>query len=298
MHLLQASLSTPTKLAYRRSWEYLMKFCLENQVKFHFPVSHVLIANFISHLFNQKYSPSTIASHCSAISFVHKLIGSSDPCQSFLIKKLLKGVRASGTSADSRLPITQSILFKIINALDKTVPQYDLRQLLKALFLLAFHAFLRLGELIAKSKVSYNTVVQRSDVHFDESRSVVFRLKNFKTKQTSSPITIQLTALPEPSFCPVANLKAYLTEFPNQQGPLFQFKSSMPVNYQFVTSHLNTATSFIGLNPKLYKGHSFRIGAATEAAQRGVPEHTIKKLGRWESDAFKRYIRIQSFSLQ
>lgn len=84
MHLLQASLSTPTKLAYRRSWEYLMKFCLENQVKFHFPVSHVLTANFISHLFNQKYSPSTIASHCSANSFVHKLMGSGDHNDLFL----------------------------------------------------------------------------------------------------------------------------------------------------------------------------------------------------------------------
>lgn len=42
-----------------------------------------------------------------------------------------------------------------------------------------------------------------------------------------------------------------------------------------------------------YSGHSFRIGAATTAIARGVPESTVQMLGRWESDPFKRYyIRI------
>ena len=41
-----------------------------------------------------------------------------------------------------------------------------------------------------------------------------------------------------------------------------------------------TTVSLIGLNPALYKGHSFGIGAATQAAQQGFsPRTAYKKWG-------------------
>ena len=36
----------------------------------------------------------------------------------------------------------------------------------------------------------------------------------------------------------------------------------------------------------------FWIGAATTAAERGIPDSIIKVLGRWKSDAFQTYIRM------
>lgn len=71
-------------------------------------------------------------------------------------------------------------------------------------------------------------------------------------------------------------------------GPLFQFLDDCPVSYSFVSK---------SLDPKQYKGHSFRIGAATHAAQVGFSENAIQNMGRWKSDAVKRYIRIGSFSV-
>lgn len=47
----------------------------------------------------------------------------------------------------------------------------------------------------------------------------------------------------------------------------------------------------LGLQDKYFSTHSFRIGAATEAFQKGLGPNFIKKLGRWESSCFKRYIR-------
>ena len=46
-----------------------------------------------------------------------------------------------------------------------------------------------------------------------------------------------------------------------------------------------------GLDPTKYAGHSFRIGAATSAASKGINDSTIKLLGRWESEAYQIYIR-------
>ena len=50
------------------------------------------------------------------------------------------------------------------------------------------------------------------------------------------------------------------------------------------------------LNPSVYKGHSFRIGAASHAAERGMSDAQIRILGRWKSNAFLKYIRVSSFS--
>ena len=56
------------------------------------------------------------------------------------------------------------------------------------------------------------------------------------------------------------------------------------------------AIKYCGLDPSRYKGHSFRIGAASYAADAGMSEPPIRALGRWKSDAFHKYIRIPSLS--
>ena len=59
-----------------------------------------------------------------------------------------------------------------------------------------------------------------------------------------------------------------------------------------------SSRKFAGLNVKNYKSHSFRIGAATTAWAKGFSEEQIQQMGRWNSEAFKKYIRIPLLSLQ
>ena len=88
------------------------------------PVSVVDVCNYIGNLFLKNYSASSIASHLSAISYVHKILDLQDPTQTFITKKILKGCQASVPMRDTRLPITPNILRKLLNALAHTVPQY------------------------------------------------------------------------------------------------------------------------------------------------------------------------------
>lgn len=265
------------------------------------PISSSMLCNFIAHLFNSGYSPNSIATHVSAISYVHKLLETTDPADTFLVKKIMQGCHHSAPSKDSRLPITGPILHKLIQGLQSSICNQQQRILVKSVFLLAFNAFLRLGEVVVKSKSLTNTVVQREDVSFvlenNSPVEVLLVLRHFKTNKTKDLFQIHLKALKDKTMCPVYTLYEYVKIFGHHTGPLYQFIGGKPVTYSFVTKHLQNTIQFIGLNPSLYKGHSFRIGAATHAAKLGYSENSIQKMGRWNSDAIRRYVRLESFEI-
>ena len=77
-------------------------------------------------------------------------------------------------------------------------------------------------------------------------------------------------------------------------GALFLCHDGLPLTKEDFISQVRAALLEAGLNPNLFAGHSFRIGAATTAAAAGVPGHVIKYLGRWSSDAYQLYVRADA----
>ena len=64
-----------------------------------------------------------------------------------------------------------------------------------------------------------------------------------------------------------------------------------PSTQKAYISSVRRALSGIGLQTSLYSGHSFRIGAATIAADQGIGDALTKTMGRWESIAYTTYIQ-------
>ena len=83
----------------------------------------------------------------SAISFLLQLGGYEDLTGHFIISKALRGYHKEKAAKDSRLPITPSILKGLCQSLPKTCSSRFLQLMLHAMYLLAFHAFLRIGEI-------------------------------------------------------------------------------------------------------------------------------------------------------
>jgi integrase len=82
---------------------------------------------------------------------------------------------------------------------------------------------------------------------------------------------------------------SYLAFRPAQAGPLFiHLDSSRSYLVRVVREALQSA----GIDISRYNGHSFRIGAASTAAQVGLPDSFIQTLGRWKSSAILSYLRI------
>lgn len=92
------------------------------------------------------------------------------------------------------------------------------------------------------------------------------------------------------------HLLLYLQARVHKPGHLFQMPNGSPVPRSIFTEKLSTALKFCGLDPSRYKGHSFRIGAATHAADKGMSDAQIRAMERWKSNAFLKYIRLQSVS--
>ena len=73
-----------------------------------------------------------------------------------------------------------------------------------------------------------------------------------------------------------------------------------PVLRHYFTTQLREALHFCGLDLKGTRLIALELGAATTAGAAGAAGYTevqIKKMGRWNSDAFKKYILIPSITL-
>lgn len=248
-----------------------------------------------------KYAPSTIASHSSAISFIHCLFAFEDPTKSFWIKKFLKGTSKLATSKDSRLPFTKSLLKQLIDNIPVVIKLQCNQVLLKAMFLLAFNGFFRMGEIACTQSADLTNTVQSQDVEFmynlGQLTGVKITMYKFKHKKTSDPVQLFITANQKSVYCPAQALLDYIKHFKPGNGPLFQFMDRMPVSYSFVAEKLKAVVMFLGLDPGRYKPHSFRIGAASVALFEGHSEDAIRRFGRWDSNAVRNYIRIPSLTL-
>ena len=93
-----------------------MSFCSEKlDVKdANLPIAVSTLSLYLASLFSKGYAASTMITYNSAIGYFHKLNGMQDPASSELINKLLQGAKKSRIQVDSRLPITQSILHRLI----------------------------------------------------------------------------------------------------------------------------------------------------------------------------------------
>ena len=158
------------------------------------------------------------------------------------------------------------------------------------MFCLAFHAFLRIGEMTVQSANATNpNLLQWKQLEIkDKSLTVTFiHFKHSKGK----PLTLTIKGTTSPQDCPLQIVKAYLTMRGATAGPLFLYCPSVPVTRAKFNEQLRGALQFCHFCPKQFKSHSFRIGAATTAAAQGMSDSQIRSLGRWSPDAFMKYIR-------
>lgn len=299
--LLRHAVKPATWCVYKRAYKLLMKFKAEiSPNRDIFPVSSSTLSHFIAYMYTKNYAANTIVTYTSTVQSIHKLMELPEPGLSFINKKLLLGVQRSRGTDDARLPITREILHKLIRILPQICQNTYNRALLAAMFLVAFHAFLRIGEMVVTQKRITQTILQLQDVVIMADKQGLAKmlhitLTSWKHSKPGQNFMIQIpSSRLGKDVCPVFQIVNYLKLRGKHKGALFCMQDRTPCSRDWFSQQLRKTVNKIGLDPKRFKTHSFRIGATTTAAAMGVSDVNIQKLGRWRSQAFQKYIRHQS----
>ena len=246
---------------------------------------------------SQTIAYTSMRTYLSAVRHLHISEGYEDPLRgSMQLELLMRGARRTKPSRkDCRLPITPLILSRIYEVLNQNPDSYE-NKLIWAACCLGFFAFLRSGEFTLKQGERFDPKWHLSvnDVATDNlSKPTVLQIhiKGSKTDQWRQGAFL-VVGHTNSHICPVKAVLAYMAVRGFKEGPLFIDNKGSPFTQQALISSLRTTLTKAGIDCSYYSGHSFRIGAATTASAKGVPETTIQTLGRWSSDSYKRYIRL------
>ena len=111
-----------------------------------------MVLLFIAHLYASGSAPASIVSTVSAMAYFHNINGFHDPSNCFMVSKLLAGARNLGTVPDVRLPVTLPVLSRLVQALPTVFASRYKCLMLRAMMVLAFKAYLRIGEMVPRSR--------------------------------------------------------------------------------------------------------------------------------------------------
>ena len=190
-----------------------------------------------------------------------------------------------------RLPITLAALSAMKQLWERSITHDIL--MMWAAATVCFFGFLRSGEITVPLFSVFDPAVHLTwgDVAFDNPThhtSVRIELKDLSVTKLGQERTYISDALAR-RFAPS---RQYWHILPPVRVPQVHFQGfSRPTIDKVILRQGGTYVRQLGFQADQFSGHSFRIGAATAAAQAGVEDSAIQALGRWSSAAFLLYIR-------
>ena len=208
-----------------------------------------------------------------------------------LLKSMLAGMKRSLSQKPKlapRLPIMNTQL-RIIQKHLRTASSTHDKRMLWCACLFSFFGFMRVSELAAPGPHTYNniTTLMYKNVKIYPN-FVLAHIGASKTDQEHAGTEITL-ARNNSLLCPVRAAEKYTHSRIDTTGPFFQYETGRYLTAKSLNAFIHSVLP--NSNKGKYSSHSFRIGAATTAAQHGYSKHAIQMMGRWKSNCYKSYIK-------
>ena len=166
--------------------------------------------------------------------------------------------------------------------------------LVNAMMVLAFRAYLRVGEMVPRSEIAG----AENCLHFEdvkvEGDAISVHFRSFKHSGRQGPQILQVDGAPfvDTPIYPAAIVKDFLHIRGSEPGLLFVLPGNRMYCKRQFDKRLKNLFSFCGLSSSSFKGHPFKIGAASLAAAQEKSDAQIRAAGRWDPDANRKYMKI------
>ena len=144
---------------------------------------------------------------------------------------MLIGIQKNCGTMDTRRPILLPLLKKLVLSLKSIVRHSYDQKLFQAMFLLAFCAFLRIGEMTF-SRSSPDNILKTNDVKI-RCQTVEMSLRNYKHSHGQGPKRLILKKRSDKSLCPVTSFKSYLSYRGHLAGHLFITQLGKPLTRDY-----------------------------------------------------------------
>ena len=225
----------------------------------------------------------------------------------FLLTSLTRACHLINDNVYTRLPIYSDLLGLIIKKLQRNLHDQPYLSILYCAILSAgYFGLLRIGELTQSPHV----ILARDRQIGDNKDKILFVLRLSKTHDKGNhPQFVKLTRSSSKTdrqqiekqkhmnkliVCPFKLIKRYLEvrkKATRVDEQFFIFSDGSAVCAWHVRNVLKLVIRLIGINPDLYSCHSLRIGRASDLLRMGCSAETVKKIGRWRSNAVFRYFK-------
>ena len=272
---LRSSKAKNTLRAYKADYKDFDIFCSKNNFQ-SMPADPKILSLYLTHLSkNSKFS--TLKRRLASISSIHRIKGHYiDIKHPIIIENLLGIKRNKGTKQTSKKPLLINEIKLIIDVINNSNIKLLRRIRDKALILLGFSGGFRRSELVN---------LEYEDLDF-VSEGVKIFIKRSKTDQSGEGMTKALPYFPTATYCPVENLKTWLTQSNIENGKIFN------ISDKSVAIIIKKYANLAGLDARKYAGHSLRSGFATSTAEKGAEERSIMAMtGHKSNQMVRRYIQ-------
>lgn len=273
---LGLSKSTNTLRAYKSDFSDFKNFCQELSMPY-LPTHIKAVSLYLTHLskFN-KYS--TLKRRLASINVIHRLKGHHLDTKHPLIRDNLEGIkRKIGVYQNGKKPLLISNLQLIIDVID----QYKIKKYVratrdKAMILLGFSGGFRRSEIVS---------LKESDLEFVE-QGLKVSLRRSKSDQYGEGMIKAIPHFNNKKYCAIVALQDWLRARTSNNNIIF------PYSDKTVSLILKKYLKVIGLDSRLYSGHSLRSGFATSTASHGADERSIMAMtGHKSTEMVRRYIK-------
>ena len=227
----------------------------------------------------------------------------------YKLASLVKACKIKNDCIRTRLPIRKGMLALLLKQANKVyAKQPYLALLYRTLLSTMYFGLFRIGELTAGP----HQLLARDVWIADNKKKFLFALRSSKTHDRNvGPQLIKISStscgkgnnntrkvkLP----CPYRLLRQYSKKrggYYRGCEPFFTFSDGSPVKPSHLNHCLKTVIKKAGFNPRVYSSHSLRSGRSCDLFKLGVSVESIKKVGRWKSNAVYRYLNVFHVSLQ